>query len=420
MGYGEEPYDRFYRNVRALDGTGRSTDVRRDSAMGVAAPRFLLGDAEGTVSTVEYDVDLAAMERKVLQASDTSIARPGFAGLLGYSIFGFLEGREDDPIDLQVTAPKSWPVFLTLAPGASQAGSGQATAENFYALADSQILAGPELRTQRIDSAAPLYVAAYAENAAKDDSRPRIADAAMRAVVDYFGQAPFATYTVVEWRLRPVSADHAYDVGMEHLGSMTAVESVSAAPWEDARRRLFYAHHMAHAWIPKRAYGEGYFPFQWEWAPLIDTIWFSEGFVQYAAIDALARQMDAKTGADYRNRTVEQRFRATLREAPAAIAALSLTDLSRIASSRYSADFRFGMNVFARGGLMASDMDALIREKTGGVKSLREGLRGVVAWSAREKRAFRVDELWPIFREATGVDVKPIYDRWRGPQPSNP
>jgi hypothetical protein len=39
-----------------------------------------------------------------------------------------------------------------------------------------------------------------------------------------------------------------------------------------------------------------------------------------------------------------------------------------------------------------------------------------VAWSAREKRAFAIADLPDRFREATGVEVRPIYDRWLAPR----
>ena len=78
---------------------------------------------------------------------------------------------------------------------------------------------------------------------------------------------------------------------MEHLDSSTyylgmdrGITSKSSAEQRD-RERFNFAHHIAHAWVPKRAYGEGYFPFTFELAPVIDTIWLSEGFVRYLAIE---------------------------------------------------------------------------------------------------------------------------------------
>ena len=367
MGYGEAPYDRYYGGMRGRDAHGGIVAMRRDAAMGPPAPRFAFGkdaaseggDAARAIA-LEYTVDLAALERENLQASDVSIARPRFTGLLGYSVFGFFEGREDEAVALEVQAPPQWPVFLTLAPTLEARLPARAAAANFYELADSQVLAGPDLRVAKVASAVPLYVATFSETASDNRLVVRLADEALRAVSTWFGGVPpFAHYTLSEWRIAPLSPLHSYDMGMEHLVGMTSVQSSANAPITETRRRLFYAHHMAHAWIPKRAYGAGYFPHQWEWAPLIDTIWFSEGFAQYAAIDAIARSLAPATGDDYRDGAVAVRFRETLLATPAPIARLSLDELSRIASSRYSADFRLGMNVFARGGLMAVEMDAL-------------------------------------------------------------
>ena len=168
-----------------------------------------------------------------------------------------------------------------------------------------------------------------------------------------------------------------------------------------------YAHHMAHSWIPKRAYGAGYSPHTWEAPPVIDTIWFNEGFGRYAAVQALADGMPPAEGAAFRARTLA-RLKAILDEAPPFIRRMPLVDLSRSASFLYSADFRFGMSTFSRGALMAAEMDDRIRAATGGTKSLKDGLRALL----KSPQPFRTEDLPVIFRNATGVDVREILERW--------
>jgi predicted metalloprotease with PDZ domain len=176
-----------------------------------------------------------------------------------------------------------------------------------------------------------------------------------------------------------------------------------------------FAHHMAHAWVPKRAAGEGYFPFQWELAPVLDSIWFAEGFGQYAAIVAVAA--GEADPAAFRAGMLARRFQANLDTAPPFLRRLDLVALSRLASTRYSEDFRTGRLVFARGGLMAAAMDERIQSETRGARSLRDALRALVAWSARERRGFRVDELPALVRDATGVDVRAVMEAWLRPLP---
>jgi predicted metalloprotease with PDZ domain len=412
-GYGEAPYDEFVDNVRAASPNGDAVDVVRGEG-----PRWTLGKAGARMTRVEYDVDIGAMEQAITSAADTSKARDRYLGLLGYSVFGYLEGVEADPIALTINGPPDWPVLTTLAPEAPPAvGHVAARATDFYALADSQVVMGPAVQVQRVDGRVPLYVAAYAEGPMDLEVETRTAREALDRTVAYFDSAPFPHYTVHRELLTPVSPRHAYGFSMEHLESGTfyfaADAGLTQSSPESARDRVRFnlLHHMAHSWIPKRSYGEGYLPFNWELAPLIDTVWVNEGFARFAAIDMTADAMKGDASAAYRKRVLDN-LRRILNEMPPFIRRMSLVELSRVASTRYSSDFRTGQSSFARGALIAAEMDDRIREQSGGRKRFRDGLRGMVEWTRKNQRAFRIDEISAIIGEATGVSVKDIQDRW--------
>jgi len=207
---------------------------------------------------------------------------------------------------------------------------------------------------------------------------------------------------------------------MEHLASshyfLAADAGLTAQTPEPQRRRALFnfAHHVAHAWVPKRAYGEGYYPFSWELATTIDTIWLSEGFARYAAIEALADTLPEAEGRAYRGSALDT-LRATLAGMPAFIRAMPLLPLSRIASTRYSEDFRTGRTLFARGALLAAALDERIRQRTCAQKRFRDAVRHLMAWSARYRRGFRIDELPAIFRQATGVETSDLWERALSP-----
>lgn len=411
MGYGEAPYDRFVSGVAAFSADGKPLSVTRGEG-----PRWRI-EGTGPIAGVAYEVDLVRMEKEIAAASDASKTRQGYVGILGYSVFGFLEGLEQRPVRLEVRAPEGWPVFSTLAPAAPPSvGSLAATAADYYALADSQVAMGPALRVLREDARVPLFLAVFAEAGHDADRAARLAREALDAMADYFGSTPFTHYTVYEEVLEPIDPDHRYGFSMEHLDSSTLFFAAGDAIRPDAgereleRARYNFAHHIAHAWIPKRCYGEGYYPFSWELAPVLDTIWFSEGFAQYAAIAALSEgRADA---AAYREARLRTRFRETLDGAPDFLRQMSAVELSRVASTRYATDFRTGANTFARGGLMAAEMDDLIRARSGGKKSLREALRGLMAWSLSARRAFRLEELPALLRRGTGVEVRAVLEKW--------
>ena len=412
MGYSQQEYERYVSDVKALGPGATALAVER-----VEGPRWRLGVAGASVERVSYSVDLARMEREILGASDASKARPGYVGLLGYSVFGYLEGWETRSVRLELAAPADWPVFATLAPSAPPAiARAVGEAADFYALADSQAAMGPGLSVLRIDNRVPLYLAAYSEGPTDLAFTASLVSKAMDALVAYFGSAPFPHYTALLELLRPLSPDHRYGFSMEHLSSshyfLAADAGVTPASPEPQRRRTLFnfTHHLAHAWIPKRCYGEGYFPFSWELAPLIDTVWLSEGFARHIAIEALADAMPEAEGAAYRKAMLES-LRQLLTEVPAFIREMPLVPLSRIASTRYSEDFRTGKTLFARGALLAAELDERIRTASGGQKRFRDAARYLVAWSARSQRGFRVDELPGLFREATGVETRDIWEQ---------
>jgi predicted metalloprotease with PDZ domain len=416
-GYAQRPYDPFIENIHAISSFGKEVDVQRENL----GPRWKIGKSGERVEHVEYDVNVARMEREIFAASDASKVRDGYAGLLGYSIFAYLEGHKEQAIKLEVAAPAGWPVFSTLAPQVpATIASLSATARDYYALADSQIVMGPKLQLRRIDGSVPLFLAVYAECDEDLAAEGVLARDALDKVIAYFQNPQFSHYTVQLELLRPVSDRHEYGFSMEHLESGTfyfetkdAITSQSDPRLRESLR-LNYAHHMAHSWIPKHAYGVGYLPFEWEMAPIIDTIWFNEGFARYAAIEAFAEVLPEKESQKYRREQLEW-LRGIVDDAPPFLRKMSLADLSRAGSFLYSDDFRVGMNLFSRGALMAAEMDDFIRAQTQGKKSLRDALRHLLDWSERNHRAFRTEELPAIFRDATDVETKNILDRWMQP-----
>ena len=420
MGYSQVPYDEFVTVTAARTRSRALATVTRGEG-----PRWSMASSlpADPIASIDYEVDLDAMERTVLAGGDSSRSRDGYIGLLGYSVFAYVDGFEDRAVELSVAPPSNraaWPVYSTLAPKAPAAlGRLSTTASDFYDLADSQILMGPGFRVRKLKGTPDLFLAVHAEGPFDEGVMSPLAEQAFDAMVRYYGTTPFPHYTLFFDYLNPLSPRHTYGFSMEHRQSATFGALASGAPTakstdrERASFRYNVAHHISHAWIPKRCAGEGYFPFRWELAPLIDTLWLSEGFGQYAAADALSDVLPpGADGRPYREALVQARFRNTLTGMPDFLKRMSLVELSRIASTVYSEDFRTGRTVFSRGGLMAYEMDEKIRAATNGTNRLRDALRGLVAWSAKEGRPFRIDELSGIFKSSTGVDTRDVMERW--------
>ncbi len=419
MGYGEQPYDRFVSALYAEDNAGNPVLVSRQEG-----PRWLIS-GETKLKRIRYTVDLGRMEREILSAADSSKARGRYLGVLGYSVFAYIDGQEQKDIDLHLRGPGGWQIFSTLSPQVpAPQGSMQAYATDFYALADSQIAMGPMqggLVLHRVEGRPSLYIALYAEGPVELRSIGRIGRGALDAMCEYFGNRPFGQYSMHMEYLRPLSEEHEYGFSMEHMQSSTYFLrhdqglTKDAGPDEIRRVEYNFAHHIAHSWIPKRCYGEGYFPFSWEVAPVLDSIWFSEGFAQYAAMDALTRRREG--GEALLARMVENRFQSNLDSQPEVFAKMTTVALSRLASTRYSQDFRTGRGIYSRGGMMAAEMDERIRRRTDDEKGLQDALRHLFKWGETKDRAFTLEELPFILEAGCDVDLRSIYDRWMGPQP---
>lgn len=413
MGYGVAEYARFVDAVRGWSPTGEQLPAER-----LDGPRWRVGRDGATLERLRYIVDVHRMEQETLSAADVSKARYGYLGLLGYSVLGYLDGLERLPVSLEIRAPVGWPVFATLAPAATPwPGQVKLNAPDYYAAADGQVLMGPDLQVRQLGGVTPLFLAGYVEAPADLAVDGALVEEAFGRVSDWFASAPFPHYTVMLEYLRPVSGEHQYGFSTEHLDSSTYFLDTSRALFPDSpaesreRSRFNYAHHIAHSWIPKRLAGEGYFPHRWEVPPVIDTIWFSEGFARWIASEALTATAPEADRTAWRA-AQRDRWRATLEGFPALFRTTPLVDLSRVGSTQYSDDFRIGRSLFCRGALLADELDTVIRQQATGGRSLRDSMRAMLVWSAREKRGFRVDELARLVGEPVGVDVGAVLAKW--------
>jgi hypothetical protein len=124
--------------------------------------------------------------------------------------------------------------------------------------------------------------------------------------------------------------------------------------------------------------------------------------------------MAEKDGLTFRQQQLDG-FQRILANTPEFIRSMPLLELSRVGSLMYSGDFRIGRTLFAKGALMAAEMDQRIRRRTNGRKRLRDSLRALVKWGEQSRRAFRSNELPALIARPVGVnerDIREILERW--------
>ncbi|TXK07451.1 hypothetical protein [Flagellimonas aequoris] len=397
-------YQAFVDHVLGYTESGKTLDGQ----LGIGS-FFTFEGKEEMLAKVSYQVDLEKMETQLLDGGASSKSRTDYLGVLGYSVFGFVEGLETQPISLTLKTDATWPIFSTLAPTLHRPmGSATFEIEDFGILADAQFMLGNAARIYQVEgSPIPLFVAIYSETEVDLEEIGRRGLLALNGLKEYFGYIPMPHYTIYQEFIHPISDRHDYGFSMEHLNSMTFTGDLSRAVKNyDANANIGgIVHHMGHSWVPLRSYGTGYRPFAWQLAPLIETIWLNEGFTWYISYYHILQ-----------NPKILEFFNRNMDEAPNFIKEKSLKDLSLLGSSQYAADFRIGRNLFSRGALFAHDLDMQIQKETEGKKSFKDAILGLLHWTETHQRAFEYDEIEPIMSKATGVDLSDVWNQWQEPR----
>ena len=287
-GYSLQTYERFVQNVTARSADGVTLAVRRSDG-----PRWSIDSSGSGIARLCYTVALKTMEGEILSAVDSSRVRNNYVSILGYSVFGWLDGLQDEAVRVKVNAPSGWSVLMTLNPTLPlpiETASG--VARNFYALADSQIVLGSNRSFECLNLSMGAVrrdlnlfcTSLYSEESLGLDFAlvRSLSVSAMQNVLRYFNSQPFESYTMVLELLRPLSSAHSYGFSMEHLNSSSINvafgRGVTNSSDADLIQRFQYnlAHHFAHSWLPKRAHGPLYLPFEFEIGPVESDIWFNE------------------------------------------------------------------------------------------------------------------------------------------------
>jgi predicted metalloprotease with PDZ domain len=406
--YSINPFDAFVENIAAITANGERIPLIKNE---FDAPRWASPGANTKpLARIEYEVNLEKMERKMPPGS-SSVARRGFVGLLNYSVFGWIEGAEKQKVRCAVKAPDTWAIFSSNQPTAApKKGEFSFEAASYHELADGQLFLGTAFQVKEFKGLTPLFVASYCQLGDEFlDDYGKQGVKSLEILKDYFGEIPFRHYSLMLVRATPLEPGNAPQLAMEHLASATFFGDTSAmrkaAMTDEERNRAMptYLHHIAHAYIPLRAYGDSYRPFVQEIPPIIKNIWLNEGFMWFLVYDTL------------RFERMKTNFRNSVYNTSESLKKLTLTELSQLGSTAYGVDFRIGRAIFSRGALMALEMNEHLLKESGGKKSMKDVIRYLYHWGKQNRRAFTAEELPQLLNQACGISLQKIYDKWQLP-----
>jgi len=400
-------YDQFVEDVFAITPGGQKIPMLED---GNDAPRWYAADSSQPIHHISYRVNLGKMENRISLA-DASIIRSGFAGILNYSVFGWLDGKEKDPVVCTVTSFPGWAIFSSNEPLVNPAKEKFIfQTDNYYTLADGQLFIGNRFKVKTYQGLTPLFIASYCETGEEYlDDYGKQGMSAMGILKDYFGELPFQQYSILLRKALPLDQKVAPSLAMEHLQSSTFFGDTSGmrkAPMSNERITATIPtiiHHMAHSLLPLRCYGDNYRPYVLEIPPIINHIWFNEGFMWFLPYDTLKLER------------MKRRFINNVYHTAPQIKQLSLQELSQLASTMYGTDFRIGTSLYSRGALMALEMNEHLLKLSDGRKSMKDVFRYLYQWSKQNKRPFTLQELPQLLNQSCNINLDKIYAKWQLP-----
>lgn len=381
--------------------------------------RVHVGDKERKLS-IRYEV--FAQDPSVRRAYlDTERAFLTFSSLCLCPL-----GCESEAIELCIKKPQAvrdWKVATELTPVKTDAdGFGIYQARDYDELIDMPMEVGPWEAIEFKAFDVPHRIVLSGKVPPFDRKRlARDVKRCAETVIAFFEpethQAPFASYTFF------LNLSENLYGGLEHRASTALAASFYDLPIESqkevssdyARLLELFTHEYFHAWWVKRVKPAAFIPYELSAETYTELLWVFEGFTSYydALLTARSGAIDTQTYLKSLASTFNRHLSGTAKTRQ------SLAESSFDAWIKYykvrTNRSRSVTSYYDKGALVALALDAYIRQKSKGKKSLDDVLR--LAWQQYQEAGSTyagLDEevMSELVWDATAVDVTECLDRW--------
>jgi len=358
--------DRYWRSVRDVRSeTIGATVTRVDSAIWqVVAPPGIVN--------VRYRIQLPPAELGPRAAWRPYLTPTG--GLLGGPhAFMYVLGAEDSALLVELQLPESWRIATGLA---ATRDPHYFSAANAATLVDSPILAG-HLRQWSFSEGGVTHRVVYwpLPNATPFDTTAFVSGIRrfVHETFAVFRRAPYGDYTFQ-------FEDGAFSGGLEHRNSVTlGAQSAELARDPNAVIQET-AHEFFHTWNLMAIRPVEYHDIDYRTQPPVASLWFSEGLTMFYA-DLLLRRAGIPLRDSTRAAHLERLMGSYLNNP--AYGRFSAESISRVA---YNADpgelGDYSASTHLQGELIGSMLDLVVRNATGGTRSMDDVMRRLFAQSS--------------------------------------
>jgi predicted metalloprotease with PDZ domain len=320
------------------------------------------------------------------------------AVIIGPSTYITLVEQARRPAEVRLQLPATWKGSMTSLDVVNGTPN-HYTAPDYDILADSPILAGVDLSSTEFTVGGVKHYWVWLGKAEWEG--PKVA-AAMTPLIEehvrFWGSLPFKRYAF----LNIVTAGGG--AGVEHLNSVAITGSGREPADQTARFRnaAFISHEYFHAMNVKRLRPVELGPFDYEKSPITTGLWIAEGLTSYFG-DLLAARAGLGSREDYLATTSRHITDLQVRQPGRLVQTLEQASAQMF--ERLPADKK--VDYYVKGPVVGLVLDAHIRKRTNGRKSLDDVMRlAYQRWSGA--RGYTAEDFAKTASDAAGFDLRPL------------
>jgi predicted metalloprotease with PDZ domain len=324
------------------------------------------------------------------------------AVIIGPSTYITLVESAHRPAEVRLDLPPSWAGSMTSLDAAKDGKPNHYVAPDYDILADSPILAGVDLSVTPFTVGGINHYWTYLGKAEWDGAKVA---AAMTPLIEehirFWGGLPFRKYAFLN-----IIIAGGRGSGVEHLNSV-AITGGGREPVDQTarfRNAAFISHEYFHAMNVKRLRPIELGPFDYEKAPVTTGLWVAEGLTSYFG-DLLAARAGAGSPEDYL--FLESRHIADLQNSPGRL----VQTIEQASSQMFESIPRDKkVDYYVKGPVVGLVMDAHIRKRTNGKKSMDDVIR-LEYQRYSGARGYTEAQFDKTVSDAAGVDVNPLLQK---------
>jgi predicted metalloprotease with PDZ domain len=339
----------------------------------------------------------------------------------GGSIFMYIAGHKQDPVELTINPPESWRIVNGRMDRDNQR---EWQFPNYDIMIDTPTEIGPDWTMDKFEVDGRQYRVVVHSLGNEGGRRPALVmdfEKIVRAETAMWGPPEFQSYTF----LVHFAADDRSGDGMEHLTSTQLIQPGALADQGMYDEALDAAsHEFFHVWNVKRLRPVGLGPWDFTRDARTEGLWFAEGFTNYYG------HMMLRRAGIWKNDQLLQELGQIIgrvenspgtRLMSAVESSLSAPFIDGAASAQRTNLSNTSISYYYKGEMIALVLDSMIRKQTRGRASLDDVMRRMYTEFYLKSpndsyylrgRGYTVDDVEKVVSEVAGTDMHEFFMRY--------